>query len=143
MKQLITELPKMVQALRKREIDFMKVPFDEIIDVIQNTYNHMMGKGEEFVLLYGNQISRALEIGDYEALADILQIVSEHLLIIENFKNTYMLNKQLEKNWFQEKCQKAYLNNLRKIEKREQVYGKKNYIPFQGRGVVYSAIIKL
>lgn len=124
--------------LRNRKIDFTKVPFDNIVDSIQNIYEEIMKNGEEFVLLYGNQITKGLEHSDYDAVADVLKMIAYHFAIMENQRD---LLRKTERVLFKTRCEKAYLENLRKLEAREKMEGKKEYSPFQGKGVVYSAII--
>lgn len=127
----------MAEALRKRELDFDKIPFDSIMNTVQSMYDQTLRKGEEFVLLYGKQISKGLEKRDYEAVADVLQMISYHFTIQDNLIG---ILRKTEKELFEAKCKYAYEKNLRKLEKREQLLGRNEYIPFQGKGVVYSAI---
>lgn len=124
--------------LRKRKIDFTQVPFEHIVDSVQNMYEGIMKKGEEFVLLYGNQITKGLECGDYDAVADVLKMIAYHFIIIEHQRD---LIRMTERDLFKTRCEKAYLKNLRKLEERTITDSQRQYVPFQGKGVVYSAII--
>ena len=134
----VRDIQNIATALRKRKLEFAQVSFDDIITCIQNVYEQTIGKGEEFVLLYGGQITRGLENRDYDAVADILQILAYHFMIIE-------MNKRKQNGFYEKmtklKCERDYFNNLLKLKNREEIEGKKEYIPFQGKGVVYSAII--
>lgn len=133
----IRDIQNIATALRKRELDFTQVPFEDIVNCIQSVYEQTMRKGEEFVLLYGGQITRGLENRDYDAVADILQILAYHFTMIEiNERNLNRIYGDVVKL----KCEREYFKNLLKLKNREEIQGTKEYKPFQGKGVVYSAI---
>ena len=65
----------------------------------------LVKKGEEFVLLYGNQITKGLECGDYDAVADVLKMIAYHFIIIEHQRD---LIRMTERDLFKTRCEKAY-----------------------------------
>lgn len=131
-------LQNIAEKLKRNEISFAVIPFDEIISLIQDTYEKEVQNGELFVQIYGELLSKGLENSDKETVANTLLLLSQHILIIamENrrIKNLNSISHSLQ-------CRLSHKLNCDKVKAWHEANGPGKKIPFTGKGVVYSAVI--
>ena len=137
-KAIAQNLIHIADYIKRGEIAINDVPFENIMQMVRNLYDSKTGEGELFIGLYTDLIAKGLEHGDSEEVAAVLTILARHIVVfagdeikIDMLKNkNYLLQSQM-----------AYLSNCEKLRKWHEVNVSDSKIPFNGKGVIYSAVI--
>ena len=127
------------EYVRRGEIALQDVPYEDIMTMVHNVYDIVMEQGGDvFVDLYTTIISKGIESENREEVYAALMILAHHMRIL-TFKQG-KLNECEGKNFILQ-SRVAYLANCEKIRKWHERNGCSESVPFNGKGVIYSAII--
>lgn len=131
------QLINVADYVRDNKISFGEIPFDNVMEMVRQIYDIRPGNGEYYVKLYGTLLIKGLESGDRECVAAVLTLVAKHMEILS--KDGIEINQKIfEKIYLQ--CRLAHLLNCEKVKKWHEINVGEAKVPFNGRGVIYSAI---
>ena len=106
-----------------------EIPFEKLFAIIQQVYEDKNSNGEEMALLYGRMMTTALELGCLSIVGDLLSMLASHMLI-------FMSDQEGDE--FQLQVKLGYIDNCKRNAMHYRRH--KKSIPFEGKGVVYTAI---
>lgn len=131
-------LSTLCRQLRNGEIQIVDMPLDAIIEFIAKVYDE--GKETAFTAAYAQIIASCVEQGNISQLANIIDLVLYHAILVECFQEN---QHSLEQKVFHLQSQNAWYINCDKIERwqKRHIHERENSKrPFSGRGVIYSAV---
>lgn len=128
-----------------------EIPFEKLLVMIQQVYEEKSSNGEEMALLYGRMLTAALEMGSSAMISDIFSMLAKHMMIFiedQSRTNSNEMQRRVLMVEAKERRMQAlglqvklgYKDNCRRNELYYEKHPQKQYIPFQGKGVVYTAI---
>lgn len=123
--------------VRDGKMDFKDIPFAKITEIVQSIYKNKSYGGDYYAELYGILFIKSLEHKDREELASALALLAEHVMILS--QDEIDRGRLNDKNW-RLQSENAYFKNCERVKCWHEVNGDRNSAPFEGRGVVYSAI---
>lgn len=129
--RMAKSLEQVAEGIKSGEIAFTEIPFKNITEIIQYIYDQKTGDGATYTDLYGILLIKGLEHKDAEEVATVLQLLAKHIVITMN-DSRGLKAKQ---------CHIAHLLNNEKIRKWYEKNGDNGKVPFNGKGVIYSANI--
>lgn len=129
------QIMDIADKIEQKTISFADIPFDAIITIIRNIYQNRGEAEDYFIKLYGEIITKGLEYSDYEIVANIFRVLAQHIVIF-TVSDTRISDGTIQK--YKMQSQIGHLKNREKNSKSLDV--KDRSIPFEGKGVVYSAI---
>ena len=127
------------------------IPFEKILVMVQEMYEEKNSNGEKMALLYGRMLTSALEVGNVSIVSDVFSMLAEHMMIFISDRakvNAYEMQKrrlmeqvnERKLTAYQLQVKLNYKDNCRRNELYYERHPKREYVPFEGKGVVYSAI---
>lgn len=126
-------LNNIADYLKKDMVPLSAIQADMIAGMVRSVYDAGLENGDFFADLYRKLISKAMEHNDREEMEYVLMMLAESILIVSQPKTRDNRARILQSRLgYQLNCEKIRIWN----EKHEQ----KDATPFQGRGVVYSAV---
>lgn len=136
--QMAEHILKIAEYVKKDEMDFKDIPFMDILRLVQEFYEKKAKEGNCFAELYGLLLLKGLEHRDKEEIFAALSMLAQHLSVFacdELEKDALKIrNYCLQSN-------KAHLINNEKIRKWHETHRGDLKHCFEGKGVIYSAII--
>lgn len=130
----IMELATMV---RDGNISIQQIPIKDIANILLQVYTDTEVPSRDYLRKYLSLFEMALKSGDSEVVSCWLELVAFHALEIGRYNESIMESYTIVK---EVRSQKGHLvNKIRNLgaESTKREYG---YVPFMGKGVVYSAI---
>ncbi len=142
-KSIARNLLNIAKYIKAGEMALTDVPFENIMEIIRDLYHAKMGNGELLCDLYTTLLTKGLERGDREEVVTVLTLLAQHMVVFAS--DEIRLNKLADKNYLLQ-SRAAYWFNCDKVRKWHENNGGENndgenQVPFEGRGVVYSAVI--
>lgn len=142
----LEEIEQMAVEVRDGRRQFDEIPFHNILLVIKDVYDIGVNDGDTFVRLYGNVLSEALAGQNRKLWYDVVMLLKKSAML--RLKDLTDLESSLRREqicineMYFAKVKKAHLGNTNKIRKWYETHDNiiNGRAPFQGKGVVYSAI---
>lgn len=134
---IIRNLLIIAERVKNEEITFNDIPFESIMEIIRQIYAEKIENGEIFSEMYGIMFVKSLEHKDAEEIATVLNVLARHIELIVSDENEIQ-QLTLKNHLYQSKV--AYLLNCEKVRKWHEVNDFPQKVPFEGRGVIYTAI---
>lgn len=127
--------------IKRNEIDLEKVPFDDFLTFIFQVYEEYENKGSFFCEAYCNILSKAIERHDTEEIAEILLILANQILLLlrEGLRADMAEYAKRTEGYFKV-CGIEHQKHLRRQDAWYIAHALPEEVPFEGRGVVYTAI---
>lgn len=134
---LVSNVADLCDKLQKGEIGIKDMPLNKIIDMVSAAYGSVSGEGTEYAALFGNLMISCVEKYDIEALINVIMLALRNIVLLpylkqdrdSNLLKTYQLQSKV-----------GYYNNREKVRKWHERNSGECKIPFNGKGVIYSAI---
>ncbi len=131
-------LLSVANGIKEGSLPLNQTPTNEFVALVQQVYKGRINGGDDlFLENYGNLLIKGLENKDRDEVADVMTLLAYHVLVLKN--NDVQLGKHKNKNYLLQ-SQVGYYKNLEKVKAWHEKNGYENKVPFEGRGVVYSAI---
>lgn len=131
-------LSRLCGQLKNGEVRIGDVPLDAVINFIAKIYDE--GEGAAITILYAKILADCVSQGNTMQLANVIELICHHAIMIQCFEeNQHFLGQMTF--WLQ--SSNAWHINRGRIEEWQARHGSENEsgrIPFNGRGVVYSAV---
>lgn len=132
------KLLQVADAVEKGEISLKQIPSDEILSLIQQVYARSVAADSElFLEQYGQLLINGLENCNKKVVVDAIKLLVYHIFLLK--KNEEQIENYKIKNW-ELQSQIGFWRNNEKINAWYKENKLEGNLPFEGRGVVYSAI---
>lgn len=135
---IVSNVADLCNKLRKGEIGIKDMPLNKIIDLVSAAYGSVSGEGTEYAALFGNLMISCVEKYDIEALINVVMLALRNILLLPYLKqdrDSYLLKT------YQLQSKVGYYNNRERVQKWHERNSGECKSPFNGKGVIYSAII--
>ncbi len=124
-------------ALRQGLINFSEVPFDKILDAVSMLYLQAGDSENYYTTAFGQLLVDAVETQNAETASLILDLMAHNLSMLMTGEN---VRRNLTYSNYRLKTEVNYRINCEKIIRYYETHTLTDIVPFEGKGVVYSAI---
>lgn len=142
MHELILErtaiLIKIAELLKTKRMKLTDIPLPEVMDYIKLIYEVKGQAAGTYSALCGQLLMQGIERGDSEEVANLLLLLGNSFSF---FAEDMLRCATLQDLALKRQAQLAYYQNRDRVNQWKQRHTEPLGVPFQGKGVVYSAII--
>lgn len=124
-------------ALRKKMITFKEVPFNYILDAMSRIYIQTGDSENYFAPAFGQLLVDAVEAQNINTISLLLELMAKNAYMM---MNNASVRKELKDANYRLKTENNYLLNCERIRKYYETHTAHNTTPFEGKGVIYSAV---
>lgn len=135
--EIVFAVSKLCRALEREEISIKDMPLDTLLDMTAYAYSCSEYEGTKYLSIYKNLMISCVEKQDIKALVDVIELALKDILIFPGMKENENALK-LKVHSLQSEI--GYLCNREKVQKWHKDHQEDDFVPFTGKGVIYSAI---
>lgn len=126
------------KKLKMGSVNFNEVPFGAILEESQKIYAKFGDDKCYFTSMYGELLVNAVKAQNRETASLVLELLANHIMVLNTGLDSIIVayNNKL----FEMKTEINNMINREKIILHNETHTSTDIVPFEGRGVIYSAI---
>lgn len=126
------------KKLKMGSVNFNEVPFGAILEESQKIYAQFGDDKCYFTSMYGELLVNAVKAQNRETASLVLELLANHIMVLNTGLDSIIVayNNKL----FEMKTEINNMINREKIILHNETHTPTDIVPFEGRGVIYSAI---